>query len=444
MINQQPTIGIIHNYDLIDDFLDSMNLTFPEFCDSFTGSFLFGYIEALQTAGIRPILFCITAWVKQPTRLQHRPTGATICALPHASVYHVYRSFKSVSLKAYGAEKGQTFKDIEDTNYWRHSMLSKAKNWLKSGGVYLATPFRMLARELQRENCRALLCQEYEYARFDTCVAMGKMINLPVYACFQGSDETQSFIENSFRRWALDSCAGLIIASGREIERVRDKYRIPTAKIHQIFNPLNLPLGDKSQKAAVRKELGIPLEAKVVVWHGRIEMAQKGLDILIRAWKKLCSDRNNKNLKLLIIGTGSDASKFQQQIASSGLQNIIWLDKFISDRYLISRYLNTADLYTLPSRKEGFPLAPIEAMACELPVVVTNVAGMQDILPEGEVNGGIIVSVDDYQALANAISRLLDNDSLRLEMGAKARKRAKSCFSLKAIGQQMRNILVDE
>ena len=444
MLNQQPTIGIIHNYDLIDEFLESMDLTFPEFCDSFTGSFLFGYIKALQIAGVRPILFCITAWVKQPTRLQHRPTGATICALPHAPLYHGYRSFKSASLKAYGAEKGQAFKDVEDDNQIRRLMLTKAKNLLKSGGVYLATPFRMLARELKRENCQALLCQEYEYARFDTCVAMGKTINLPVYGCFQGSDETQSFLESGFRRWALDNCAGLIIASGREIERVKDRYNIPAAKIHQIFNPLNLPVGNKFQKAATRKELGIAPKAKVVVWHGRVEMAQKGLDVLIPAWKKICSDRSTEDLKLLIIGTGSDASKLQQQIASLELSNIIWLDKFIGDRYSITRYLSAADIYTLPSRKEGFPLAPIEAMACELPVVVTEVAGMRDILPQGEANGGIIVPVENFQALAIAIGRLLDNDRLRLKMGVNAKKRTRNCFSLETIGQQMRKTLIDE
>ena len=215
-------------------------------------------------------------------------TGATICAVPHAGIYRFYRNFKANSLKAYGAEKGQAFKDIEDRNRFRRFFFTSIKDLLKSAGSYGATPLDVLARELQRENCQALLCQEYEYARFDACVAMGKRINLPVYACFQGSDRTQSFLEAGFRRWALHNCAGLIIASEREIKRVKQRYRFPAAKIKQIFNPLNLPIGDKSTKANTRNKLGIAQNATVVVWHGRVEIAQKGLDILMAAWQKIC------------------------------------------------------------------------------------------------------------------------------------------------------------
>ena len=443
MKNKKPTVGLIHNYDLIDEVVESMNITFQDYCENFVGSFMFGYIKALQTAGVRPVLFCITAQVTKPTRFQHLPTGGTICALPHRGIYSIYRCFKKTSLKAYGAKEGQAFKDIADDNTVRRSLLTSVKDLLKSAGTYLATPLDMLAQELQRENCQALLCQEYEYPRFDGCVAMGKKINLPVYACFQGVDEIQSLLERGFRRRALKNCAGLIIASGREIKRVREKYNFPQEKIHQIFNPLNLPVGDKSQQATTRKELGISQAAKVVVWHGRVEIAQKGLDILMLAWQKICARRPTEDLQLLIIGTGSDAPRLQQQIDTLGLKNIIWINRFVSDRNLLTRYLNAADIYTLSSRKEGFPLAPIEAMAYELPVVMADAVGIRDILPGEEADGGIIVPIEDSEALAVAINKLIDNSVLRKELGERAKKRTENSFSLEAIGLQMRKVLID-
>lgn len=438
MLDRKPTIGLIHNYDLIDEVLDSMNITFQDYCENFVGSFMFGYIKTLQIAGIRPVLFCITAQVKKPTRFKHLPTGATICAIPHTGIYHLYRIFKANSLKVYGAKQGQAFKDIEDRNRWRRSLLTPIKDLLKSMGSYGATPLDVLAREIQRENCQALLCQEYEYARFDACVAMGKRIKIPVYACFQGSDRTQSFLETGFRRWALHNCTGLIIASEREIKRVRQQYHFPVEKIQQIFNPLDLPVVARSSKAIVRDELGIARNASVVVWHGRVEIAQKGLDILMAAWQKICLAR--KDFILLLIGTGSDALRLQKQIESLNLTGIVWIDRFISDRNLLSRYLNAADLYTLPSRKEGFPLAPIEAMACGLPVVMADAAGIRDILPR-ESDGGIIVPMEDADALATAITKLLDDDTLRAELGKRAKQRA-SYFSLETIGLQMRKALI--
>ena len=143
MLDDKPTVGLIHNYDLIDEVVDSMNITFRDYCENFVGSFMFGYIKALQTAGIRPVLFCITAQVKKPTRFKHLPTGATICAVPHAGIYRFYRHFKANSLKAYGAEKGQAFKDIEDRNRFRRFFLTPIKDLLKSTGSYGATPLAM-------------------------------------------------------------------------------------------------------------------------------------------------------------------------------------------------------------------------------------------------------------------------------------------------------------
>lgn len=440
MLNEKPTVGLIHNYDLIDEVVAGMNITFQDYCENFVGSFMFNYIEALQTAAVRPVLFCITTQVDKATRFEHLPTGATICALPPRKIYRVYSLFKAKSLQAYGAEAGQTFKDVEDNNQIRRSSLTQIKDFVKSVGTYLATPTKLLAHELQRENCLALLCQEYEYARFDDCVAMGKKINLPIYACFQGLNRTQSILELPFRRRSLANCAGLIIASSREIERVKTQYRFPAAKIHQIFNPLSLP-GSKDYTPDIRKELGISHSAQVVVWHGRVEIAQKGLDILLLAWQKILQTHPDQELCLLLIGTGTDAPKLKQQIEALELTGVVWLDQFISDRSLLSRYLSAADLYTLPSRWEGFPLAPIEAMACHLPVVLTDVAGIRDILPRENADGGIIVPTENASALATAIAKLLADSDLREKLGRKAKQRAQD-FSLQAIGLQMREVLI--
>ncbi|HHP7231500.1 MAG TPA: glycosyltransferase family 4 protein [Xenococcaceae cyanobacterium] len=443
----ETTIALLHSYDLIDDFLDSINISLETFCQEFLGSWMFGYINALKQAGVRTVIFCISTQVTKPTRLLHQPTGTTICALPPFAGYHVYRSLRRKSLKLYGAKEGETFKDIVNRNIsLRNSSLTFFKNLAQSFGSYCCTPLYLLARELKRENCQVILCQEYEYARFDVCVMLGKSIGIPVYGVFQGSDRTLSLIESPLRQWSLNNCAGVIIASQQERNRVKQKYQLPDGKIAPIFNPLDLPtkLVSATLKQTTRQELGIKPQAKVVMWHGRVEIERKGLDILLSAWKLVCQQRLTEQLCLLLVGTGSDATQLRQMIATLELTNIIWIDQFISDRSLIHRYLSVADIYTFPSRQEGFPLAPIEAMACQLPVVAANAVGVADILTEGTETGGIIVPLGNITALAAALGELLDDPVKRQHLAKLAHQRAKSNFSAQAISQQLREVLLSQ
>ncbi|MEH1806173.1 glycosyltransferase family 4 protein [Nostoc sp.] len=440
----EPTIALLHCYDLIDDFLDSINISFETFCKEFVGSWMFGYINALKQVGVRTVLFCISARVEQPSRFTHVPTGASICVLPPSGIYHTYRAVRRNSLNVYAAREAQSFKDIQDNSTIRRSLLTPVKDLAKSLGTYLSTPLGLLARELRRENCQAILCQEYEYARFDSCVLLGKMMRLPVFATFQGGDRTQSFLEALPRQLAFRACTGAIVATQTEIGRIQSRYEIKSSKIARIFNPVDIVAWQASDRTEARAALGIPGNAKVVVWHGRIEIERKGLDILLEAWQQICGERPDQDLCLLLVGTGSDAEQFRQRIATMQLKGVSWLNEFVSDRNVIQQYLSAANVYTLPSRQEGFPVAPIEAMACSLPVVAADAPGVCDILERGEVSGGIVVPREDSTALALALGRILDDEAWGRELGKRARCRVESCFSPETVGKQLRDVLLTQ
>jgi starch synthase len=437
---EEPTIALLHCYDLIDDFLNSIDLSFEVFCKEFVGSWMFGYINALKKVGVRTVLFCISARVIQPSRYRHIPTGATICVLPASPIYRTFRAIRNRALRAYDAEEGQSFKDILD-NDTRYSLLTRLKNLVKSAGSYLSTPLGLLAQELKQEGCQAILCQEYEFARFDACVLLGKSIGLPVFATFQGGNQIQSFLEYPLRHLAFGLCAGTIVATQTEIERVRKNYKLPDSKIARIFNPVDITVWQRCDRRA-RELMSIPLDARVVVWHGRVEIERKGLDILLDAWAIVCRDRPNQDLRLLLIGTGSDASKLHHRLITKPLPGVIWIDEFINDRTRVQQYLSAADVYVMSSRQEGFPVAPIEAMACGLPIVATDAPGIPDILEHGEISGGLIVPRNNASALANAIGRVLDHPEETQELGRRARLRVEQQFASEAVGQQLRDFLI--
>ena len=439
---QEPAIALLHCYDLIDDFLDSIHISFDTFCQEFVGSWMFGYIHALKTAGVRTVLFCISARVTEPTRYQHRPSGATICVLPASRTYSNYRALRDRLLRAYGGSSGQSFKEIPDANMARRSLLTGIKDVIKSAGTYLSTPVDLLAIALKQENCQAILCQEYEFARFDTCVWLGKRLGLPVFATFQGGTATQSFLESLPRQLAFRSCSGVIIATQTEIVRVQQAYSISEAKIARIFNPIDLTIWHKHDRAQAREALGIPHTTRMVVWHGRVEIERKGLDLLLDAWAQLCGDRPQQDLRLWLIGTGSDAAKLRDRLDKQLLPGVTWIDAFVHDRAQIQQYLSAADVYTLPSRQEGFPVAPIEAMACGLPIVATDAPGIPDILEQGELSGGLRVPRNNPSALAEAIGRVLDDLDWAKQLGQRARSRVETQFSSQSVGQQLRDFLL--
>ena len=102
---REPTIAFLHAYDdLAEDFLDSISVALKTFCSEMTGGWLFGYIEALKTVGIRSVLYCISAQINEVSHLTHVFTDATICILPAPKLYRFYRQLRTTRRQALSLE----------------------------------------------------------------------------------------------------------------------------------------------------------------------------------------------------------------------------------------------------------------------------------------------------------------------------------------------------
>jgi type III pantothenate kinase len=97
----------------------------------------------------------------------------------------------------------------------------------------------------------------------------------------------------------------------------------------------------------------------------------------------------------------------------------------------LARLYDRAAIVACPSRREGFGVACLEAMAHARPVVATNVGGLRDLVLDGET--GIVVPPRDPAALRDALERLLADPGLRRRLGAEARERARERFSWSAV-----------
>lgn len=431
---REPTVALLSWSAMLEDVLDPLGLSLDAFCEEFTGSWMFGYVRALRLMGVRTVLICMSGRVTEPVRRIHTPTGAPVCILPSPAPYRVIRRFMR---NPYGYTVREAFGRIRGRRLVLYPLFAIARQV----SLYLATPVKILARELRQQGCDAILCQEYEYPRFDVCVLLGRLLGTPVFATFQGGDYHHADLERLIRPLTMRACAGLVIATQSEIQRVVTRYRVDPGRIASIPNPIDVDVVGSLDRAAIRAELGIPPEADVAAWHGRVSMRMKGLDLLLEAWTQICRDRPGRSLHLLLVGSGPDADALQDRVTQLKLDNVSWVRRFVNDPAVVRSYLAASDAYVFPSRHEGFPVAPLEAMACGLPVVAAAAQGIPDILSEGEASGGIVVPRDDAPALARALGRVLDDPTLRRELGRRARARAEAAFSLAAVGGRLRALL---
>lgn len=426
-----PTVAFLDWTHVIEDWLDGIGVSLEALRSTLMGSWIFGYIEALRRVGVRVVWYSVSARVEAPCRFTHEPSGAIVCLLPAP---RGYRASRRRILNPYAVS-------LEEAAGEARGLRRAALSALKEVTPYLATPVWRLAREIARDRCLAILCQDYEHPRFDIAVALGRWLRLPVFASFQGGVMHISRLEWPLRPMTIRACAGLIIATRTEAERVHAQYGVSPAKITRIFNPVDLDTWYPVDRAQARVAAGIPTGARVAVWHGRVAIGRKGLDLLLEAWERVAAERPGRDVRLVLVGSDHDTRALRALIQTRQVPALTWIDEFVHDRATLRRYLSAADVYVFPSRHEGFPVAPVEAMACGLPVIATDAPGVPDILEAGEGSGGVVLPRDEIGPLAHALGRALDDENWCRELGRRARRRAESAFSLDAIGDQLRSLL---
>jgi glycosyltransferase involved in cell wall biosynthesis len=188
----------------------------------------------------------------------------------------------------------------------------------------------------------------------------------------------------------------------QKLEGVHKVIVIPNGYTESLFTP-------KDSKEC-RKKLNIPPSSKVLVSVGNLEQI-KGHEYLIDAVSKIQTRYNE--LKCYIIGSGSRERRLGEQISASNLMDKVFLIGAVKHNKL-SDWLCAADLFVMPSLKESFGVAQLEALACGVPVVATRNGGSEEIITNKQY--GILCSPKDGDKLSQAIFEALnikwDRDTL--------------------------------
>lgn len=258
----------------------------------------------------------------------------------------------------------------------------------------------------------------------------------------------QKFESNipKFQYWLLNNYfSDKIIAVSDAIKyQLLDQYKISSRKITTIYNPVDTIKfqPNKDDGIKIRKEIGISANVPLIGCVSRL-VSRKGFDIFLRSARIII--QKIPNAHFLIVGHGKEENNLRDLSKKLSIdQQIHWL----IGRRDIPDILNAMDIFLFTTLwREGFGIVVIEAMACGLPIICSNVGPLREIVIDG-YNGylpepqhwELEVNSANPQPFAEKVIYLLKNPTVARQMGKASRKRCESNFSAKSIVKQYEDL----
>lgn len=341
----------------------------------------------------------------------------------------------------------------EDSNY---QMVLRALSRIKNSSVFCSIQYLIcesgksinylkdLAKELQIEKHVHFLGEDNDISDLCNCcdlfIYASKIVNFPMtlveaMSCGVPSLCINTFNNNSYDKEELqhllffndekELAKKILKLSGSENIRKyignKIRYRIKDydfsnlIKNEQLINSQEKSYFFKNNvivRQNIRKKLDIPLDTLVLLSVGEVN-DNKNHKVIIELLPEL------KNIYYIICGSGPLIEEHIQLAKQLGVENRLKMVGYITNT---PDYYKTADIFVFPSKREGLPVAVMEAMASELPVIAFNIRGNSDLI-EDNVNGYLLHM--DKEELLEKLHELINDERKRLLFGVSSRKRIK-------------------
>jgi glycosyltransferase involved in cell wall biosynthesis len=220
------------------------------------------------------------------------------------------------------------------------------------------------------------------------------------------------YLRKIWKKAANDADCIITVSESIKIDLIR-YLKISPKKIDVVYEGVQekfRPVTDKAILEAFRRNNNLP--KKFILFLGRLALI-KNVGRLIEAFNILKINHGIEH-KLVICGKGDQFDYLSKTTSRLKMQNDVIFTGYYKDEKLVYLY-NLADAFVFPSLYEGFGLPPLEAMACGIPVIASNVSA----IPEVVGNAGILIDPYDISALAEAMYKVISDENLRMEMRTK-------------------------
>lgn len=234
-----------------------------------------------------------------------------------------------------------------------------------------------------------------------------------------------AFLHYGGHMWAYRDAEAIVVSPEQVDDTVRS-HLLRRERTHVVPNGVDVAEFRPGRADAMRKRWGITPEATVILTLGRLAM-DKGNDIALRALPSL------PEATLVIAGSGGEEGNLRALARAEGVADRVRFPGVLA-QVSVPEAMRAADIYWFPTvRDEAAPLVMLQAMASGLPVVASDIGGIPGtVARRGEE--AILVPPRDVPALVEATKPLLASPDRRRRMGAAARARAESEYSIETMG----------
>jgi glycosyltransferase involved in cell wall biosynthesis len=216
-------------------------------------------------------------------------------------------------------------------------------------------------------------------------------------------------------------CKLVVTAPSLWLTKLARQSHLGRFPVHHIPNGIDLTVFRPHEKAAARRELGLPVDKKILLWAASSTLdTRKGADLLPEIADSLPPDLRDSTV-LVVFGGGTQnlQDMINMKVHSFGE---------VSSESKHALLYSAADVLVFPSRSDNLPFVPLEALGCALPAVGFDVGGVPELIVDGVT--GLLVPAFDKTAFVNAVGRMLEDEAMRSRMSANARELAEKKYAI--------------
>ncbi|WP_211654338.1 N-acetyl-alpha-D-glucosaminyl L-malate synthase BshA [Planococcus alpniumensis] len=261
------------------------------------------------------------------------------------------------------------------------------------------------------------------------CAILGRDMagsDIGIVTTLHGTDITVLGTDSSLKdaiRYGIEK-SDIVTAVSDSLKQQTYDMIAPDKEIETVHNFVDEREYHQHDSAKLKEELGIEAHEKVLIHVSNFRKVKRVEDV-VATFAKV---QKNIGAKLLLVGDGPEMSRIHQQVKDLHIEQEVL---FLGKRDNLSELYSMSDVKLLMSKKEAFGLVLLEAMACGVPAIGTQIGGIPEIIEPGE--NGFLVELGDIDAAANAAIRILTDDMLHEKMSGAALETVNKRFSSEKI-----------
>ena len=297
----------------------------------------------------------------------------------------------------------------------------------------------MLARDIGKPN----IVHVHDWLTTLAGITLKHTLNVPLILTMHSTEigrsfglyDTDSFTKDSIEWWGCFEAKYVIVISESLRREVINHFKVPEWKVIKIPNGIDVSRFQVSiDRRVVRSKWGISESDKLIIAVGRLT-TQKGFHILIKAFPLIL--RKYPNARLMIVGDGWMRGELERLAYELGVRDKIIFTGFVSDQELVA-LLKSADVMVIPSLYEPFGITTLEAMAAKVPVVVSQVGGLAEIIEHEK--DGVWVYPGNPESIAWGVDRVLSDPEFAKYIVHNAFEKVKKFYDWSIIAEKVLNV----